>query len=242
MLNASGLTWPKNAGLRFARSAIVLRQGFTGDLMPNRKSPPRSFATPVSSSAVNVLDRVIAIARAPLLPGEREADYAAIAGRIIGASRPKHAIEEILIRDVIDLSWEVLGLRRVKAGILWASIGAGAEQALAEVGYSDLEMDTLSEKWATGDANARKEVDAILAKAGVTLDQVTAKTFESKMDVFERIDRMLASAEARRSNALREIDRHRDAASAAARNAIDEVEDVEFRDVETGEVVGEPMS
>lgn len=211
-------------------------------LMPNRKPRPRSLAAPASSSAVNVLDRVIAIARAALLPGEREADYAAIAGRIIGASRPKDAIEEILIRDVIDLSWEVLRLRRVKAGILRASMGAGVEQALAEVGYSDLEEDTLSESWAAGDANARKEVDAILAKAGLTLDEVTAKTFESKIDVFERIDRMLASAEARRNNALREIDRHRDAAGAAVRQAIDEVEDVEFRDVETGEVVGKPSS
>jgi hypothetical protein len=210
--------------------------------MPNRKPPPRSLATPASSSAVNGLDRVIAIARAPLLPGEREADYAAIADRIIGASRPKDAIEEILIRDVIDLSWEVLRLRRVKAGILSASMGDGAVQALAEVGYSDLEIDALSKKWLAGDANARKEIDATVANAGVTLDEVTAKTFESKIDVIERIDRLLASSEARRSNALREIDRHRAAAGAAVRQAIDDVEDVEFRDVETGEVVGEPTS
>ena len=210
--------------------------------MQNTKPRPRSVAAPASSSAVNVLDRVIAIAPAPLLPGEREADYAAIARRIIGASRPKDAIEEILIRDVIDLSWEVLRLRRVKAGILRASMGAGVEQTLAELGYPDLEMGSLSEKWAAGDANARKEVDAILADAGLTVDEVTAKTFESKIDVFERIDRLLASAEARRSNALREIDRHRDAAGAAVRQAIDEVEDVEFRDVETGEVIGGPTS
>ena len=212
------------------------------NLMPNRKPPPRSLAAPASSSAVDALDRVIAIAPAPLLPGEREADYAATAGRIVGVSRPKDAIEEILIRDVIDLSWEVLRLRRVKAGILRASMGVGVKQALAEVGYPYSERDTLSQNWAAGDANARKEVDAILAKAGLTLDEVTAKTFESKIDVVERIDRMLASAEARRSNALREIDRHRDAAGAAVRQAIDEVEDVEFRDVETGEVIGEPTS
>jgi hypothetical protein len=67
-------------------------------------------------------------------------------------------------------------------------------------------------------------------------------TFESKIDVVERIDRTLASAEARRGNALREIDRHREAAGAATRKAIGEVEDVEFRDVETGEVIGEPTS
>jgi hypothetical protein len=63
---------------------------------------------------------------------------------------------------------------------------------------------------------------------------------ELKLDVFERIDRMLASAEARRNNALREIDRHREAAGAAARRALDQVEDVEFRDVETGETSGAP--
>jgi hypothetical protein len=57
---------------------------------------------------------------------------------------------------------------------------------------------------------------------------------------FERIDRMSASAEARRNNALREIDRHRETVGAGARKAIDEVEDVEFREVETGETTKGP--
>jgi hypothetical protein len=84
--------------------------------MQNTKPP--SLASAVGSSAANVLDRVVAIAPAPLLPGEKEAEYAQVALRIVGASRPRDAIEEILIRDVIDLTWEVLRLRRVKAGIL----------------------------------------------------------------------------------------------------------------------------
>jgi hypothetical protein len=60
-----------------------------------------------------------------------------------------------------------------------------------------------------------------------------------KLASFERLDRILASAEARRNNALREIDRHRSALGAAGRQAIDEAEDVEFREVETGEVIAE---
>ena len=72
---------------------------------------------------------MIAIAPAPLLPGEKEADYAAIAGRIVGVSRPKDAIEEFLIRDVIDLTWEVLRLRRVKAGILRASMDGACSKS-----------------------------------------------------------------------------------------------------------------
>ena len=69
--------------------------------------------------------------------------------------------------------------------------------------------------WAAGDDRARDKVDAILTRAGLTIDEVTARTLESKLNSFERLDRMLASAEARRNNALREIDRHREALGGA---------------------------
>jgi hypothetical protein len=73
-----------------------------------------------------------------------------------------------------------------------------------------------------------------LEKAQLTIEDVMAKTLDRKIDSFERFDRMLASAEARRNNALREIDRHREAFGAVIRQAVDEVQDAEFRDVETG--------
>jgi hypothetical protein len=75
----------------------------------------------------------------------------------------------------------------------------------------------------------------MLKKAELSMDDVMAEALAKIIDTFERIDRMLASSEARRNNALREIDRHREALGAAVRQAIDEVQDAEFRDVETGE-------
>jgi hypothetical protein len=87
---------------------------------------------------------------------------------------------------------------------------------------------------------ARKRFDEILKKVGLGMDDVMAEALSSKIDTFERIDRMVASAEARRNNALREIDRHRSALGAAVRQVIDDVEDAEFRDVETSEVRGGP--
>jgi hypothetical protein len=63
-----------------------------------------------------VVGRVVANAPAPLLPGEQEADYAEFALAIVKAAHPKDAIEDLLTRDVIDLSWDVLRLRRLKAG------------------------------------------------------------------------------------------------------------------------------
>ena len=38
----------------------------------------------------------------------KEADYLAVGGRIVRVFRSRVAIEEFLIRDVIDLTWEVL--------------------------------------------------------------------------------------------------------------------------------------
>jgi hypothetical protein len=204
------------------------------------RHPSRTHAVAAHPSADDALDRVIGIAPAPLLIGEQQTDYVGVARRIVQASRPRDAVEEFLVRDVIDLTWEILRLRRVKAGTIKASMSDGVNKVLDGMGHGWSEAKRLSENWAAGDKRARREVDTILAKAELTMEEVTAKTFGSKIDVFERIDRMSASAEARRNNALREIDRHREALGAASRNAIGEVEDVEFRDVETGEVTKGP--
>jgi hypothetical protein len=196
---------------------------------------PLSLTSTSRSAAVGVLDRVVGIAPTPLLPGERERDYTTIAERIVIASTPRDAIEEFLIRDVIDLTWEILRIRRVKAGIMRASASDGVERVLAGVGLDYPEMVRLGKEWAAGDDRARKKVGAILTKAGMTIDEVTAKTLESNLDSFERLDRMLASVEARRNNALREVDRHRVALGGTVRQSIEEIEDADFRDVEAGQ-------
>ena len=41
------------------------------------------------------------------------------------------------------------------------------------------------------------------------MDDVMAQTLQLTLDTVERVDRMLANAEARRNNVLLEIDRHR---------------------------------
>jgi hypothetical protein len=70
------------------------------NVKPTDLAPAADHPSPVSAA----INRVVAIAPAPLLPGEKEADYAKIAGRIVGASAPRDAIEEFLVRDVVDLT------------------------------------------------------------------------------------------------------------------------------------------
>ena len=93
-------------------------------------------------------------------------------------------------------------------------------------------------EWASGNLSKRSEFTKMLKKADLTMDDVMAEGLAKVINSFERFDRMLAGAEARRNNALREIGRHRETLGAAMRQVIGEVEDAEFRDVETGEVNG----
>ena len=89
--------------------------------------------------------------------------------RFVSAAKPRDAIEEFLIRDAIDLTWEILRLRRAKAGILKASMNDGVEGILKAVGF-DQTMEfrayakELSSRWMAGDKSARKEVEAVLHK------------------------------------------------------------------------------
>ena len=98
------------------------------NVRPTDLAPAAEHLSPVSG-AVN---RVVAIAPAP---GEKQAEFANVALRIVRAAQPRDAIEEFLIRDVVDLTWEILRLRLIKTGILKASIGTGVQRVLAGLGH-----------------------------------------------------------------------------------------------------------
>jgi hypothetical protein len=211
--------------------------------MTSRKPPVRSQTPITIHQNRGALERVLDLARAPLFPGESEAEYVAFAERFVSTTKPADAIEEILVRDVIDLTWECFRLRRIKAGLVKANMRDGVGKILTTVGGGENgnpAVRELSEAWAAGDREARAEVQRVLEEANLSLDEVTANTVDANLDSFERLDRMLASSEARRNNALREIDRHREAFGAATRRALDDAVDVEFRDVETGETIEKP--
>src|SRR5271170_7392965 len=77
-----------------------------------------SSSSVAQSAGVDIVQRIIGIAPAPLLPTEAEADYLGVAARIVAIAQPKDPIEEFLTRDVVDLTWEILRLRRSKGGLL----------------------------------------------------------------------------------------------------------------------------
>jgi hypothetical protein len=83
-----------------------------------------------------------------------------------------------------------------------------------------------------------EEVDKALASAGLSMDAVMAQTLCLKLDEVERIEHMIAIAEARRNTTLREIDRHRETLGQKLRRAVPQVEDGQLRVIESLSIDG----
>ena len=60
-----------------------------------------------------------------------------------------------------------------------------------------------------------------------------------ELDYIERIDRLTAIAESRRNASLREIDRRRAVLGETLRQSVQEIEDAEFKVIETTPAKGE---
>ena len=67
---------------------------------------------------------------APLFEGEDTAAYDELLARISGAVNPADIFEEIWVRDLVDLVWEALRLRRLKANLVTATASRGLQQIL----------------------------------------------------------------------------------------------------------------
>ena len=156
---------------------------------------------------------------APLIEGEDAAAYDELLLRISSAVRPADIFEEIWVRDIVDLVWEALRLRRLQASLFTAGARMALTHTLAPaLGYAQAEG--LARSWAAREPGAAAAVEERLAIAGGGLEGLMAKGLRYELDPIERVDRMIMAAEARRNAALREIDRHRTALGPRLRQAV----------------------
>jgi ABC-type phosphate/phosphonate transport system ATPase subunit len=84
------------------------------------------------------------------------------------------------------------------------------------------EAQRLANEWST-DITTREKVDANLKAQGLDADAIMAESFVGAIDKLEALERMMASAERRRNDALREIERRRSAIARALRQSSDQI-------------------
>jgi hypothetical protein len=198
-------------------------------------APSASFATPgaaLTPAAPAAPTRTpcrALLGPRPLIEGEDETNYDVILERISADVAPADFVEEIWVRNVVDLVWESVRLRRLKSQLLHAAAHEGLDRVLTPL-INWERADLLSRKWAAGNEEAVCEVERLLGQAGLTIDAVMAETLAARIDDVERIDRMVVIAEARRDAVLREIRARRLAFGQALRRAGQAI-DAEFEDV-----------
>ncbi len=141
-----------------------------------------------------------------MLLGEDADGYKELLAQVSARLIPNDVLEDMLMRDVVDLAWDIRRLRRMKANLLRLRARNAMSEVLAPLVSGAY---ALAEKWSARDAAAVSQVEAVLKSAGLSMDTVMAASLRSEIDEFERIDAMIAGAENRRATALSAIERHR---------------------------------
>jgi hypothetical protein len=120
--------------------------------------------------------------------------------------KPRGIIDEILVADTVQSTWEIVRLRRCKAVIVNLSYRAALKTILrthSDIGsdiYNDI--DNLSYYYFTN-RRIKKRVLRFLAEFQLDESAIEAEAIRKSAEDLERLDRLLASLEARRNRALR---------------------------------------
>jgi hypothetical protein len=105
-------------------------------------------------------------------------------------------------------------------------------------------VERLARAYARREPDAIKEVNETLAARNCTMDDLMTNALADRfsgdklLTTIERIDRLTLVAETRRNASLREIDRHRAVFGEALRRNLQEVEDGEFKVIESASAEG----
>ena len=164
-----------------------------------------------------------------LLAGESAETYNAMLSDFAAAVGPSDFVEWVWVKDVTDLTWEIVRVRRFKTGIIANAQKDGLTSildSLVQDGFlyslNTEQPNQMATQWFAG-GEARKEVAAKLEQFGLGAESIPAQAFLVRCRQLATIEQMLASAEKRRNTTLREISRRRDSLARQLRKKSDEL-------------------
>jgi hypothetical protein len=147
----------------------------------------------------------------PVLGVENCQAYDQLLTHLVLDWKPRNITEWLFVRDLADISWEIFRHRRAIANTFAISF----REALNEVVNTELDVPSLEDPGDAWFASPRqqKKVKAELMNYGLVPEAVAAQTYYMKGDVVDRLHRLLALAEARRTAVTRNFNEYRAMAS-----------------------------
>jgi hypothetical protein len=181
----------------------------------------------------------------PLVGKESREDYERLFISIANAAKPADSIAWLFVRDLTDLSWEIIRERKLKQQVLNYSYRQEIRRLLTPPRDSEAlgqlmtffpspeaqkiasEVDEKVKQWAN-DPKARQKIEKGLADQGHDAASISRMAQVACDEQVDAIDRRIASYELRRMAALRMVENYNEALSRRLKAASADVIDAEF--------------
>jgi hypothetical protein len=145
----------------------------------------------------------------PLLITESADEFDALRDAFEQEIKPRGIIEQMYVRDICAIVWEILRLRRCKVIIINSAFRSALQNLLKQLSrlpgqyeyQVEGEAQTLAHSWFT-DQEAKKQVSEILNRFDLDESAIEAEAIRRSSSDLELLDRMLTSLESRRDKAL----------------------------------------
>ena len=163
---------------------------------------------PPQSSQSDLID---ATPSRKLFPGEDRGAFEAFRLALLSEMSPSTFYEEQMAENLIDLEWEAVRYRNVRAALVTAGAREGSVQAIEEsinsFGFGPTENSIAIATKLFEPNGLGKEVAAAIEKAGINLDEIVARAYANEIGTLSHIERHLADIEPRRRRLLDDFER-----------------------------------
>ncbi|NVO16253.1 MAG: hypothetical protein HXX10_19650 [Rhodoplanes sp.] len=164
--------------------------------------------------------------------------YEDLLSRVGAAVGADDIIDWVLVKDIVNIIWEIQRFRRAQASTIKIGCRQAMEETLAHclpyerswAGIKD-EARLLAQRWFGGDKEATQKVESVLAGAGLSMADITSQAMTCRAVELDRIADQIERCETRREKSLQQIERHHTGWGKRARRAAAEAVDAEFREV-----------
>jgi hypothetical protein len=150
----------------------------------------------------------------PVLGSEDDGAYDGLVDRLAQALAPRDFVEQLLVRELADCTWEMARYRRQKTLTMERGFDEYAEfpayEALEELSAEEGDGTTLAqEDDATTLADAAEEAQCIEQPDAIDFELDHARALQRALGYHERLDKLLITATNRRDDVLGALERYR---------------------------------
>jgi hypothetical protein len=168
-----------------------------------------------------------------MVEGEAAQLYEDLLAAVASAVQPMDRIDWVLLKDFVDLTWDIQRNRRNRESLMRLGRVAAMKSILEsilpwrELSYMGESPAVLALKWFNGEKEAIKRVEDLLAQTGLSESDVTAQTLAANA-ALDRLDARDERYQSRRNSLLKQIERRRAGWAKQMRRASETVIDADF--------------